>query len=106
MKKAVILFLGAFILSGLFYVSGQNRTPKHLVTETVRIGGLDRTYYLFVPESAGSKPMPLVFVFHGGGGTGVGMAVAAIHQMAWDYVTDDVIPSLDSPANPSATWWA
>lgn len=30
------------------------------------------------------------------------MAVATIRQMAWDYVTDDVIPSLDSPAHPSA----
>ena len=29
------------------------------------------------------------------------MAVPAIRQMAWDYVTDDVMPSLDSPAQPS-----
>ena len=29
------------------------------------------------------------------------MAVPAIRQMAFDYVTDDVIPSLDSPAQPS-----
>ena len=29
------------------------------------------------------------------------MAVPAIRRMAFDYVTDDVIPSLDSPAHPS-----
>ena len=30
-----------------------------------------------------------------------GMAVPAIRQMAWDYVTDDVIPCLDTPEQPS-----
>src|SRR4030095_4690774 len=29
------------------------------------------------------------------------MAVPAIRQMAWAYVTDDVIPSLDSPEHPA-----
>jgi D-arabinitol 4-dehydrogenase len=29
------------------------------------------------------------------------MAVAEIRTMAWDYVSDDVIPSLDTPAQPS-----
>jgi D-arabinitol 4-dehydrogenase len=30
-----------------------------------------------------------------------GMAVPAIRQMAWSYVTDDVIPCLDSPEHPA-----
>lgn len=32
-----------------------------------------RTYDLFVPDSHGKKPLPLIFVFHGSGGDGAGI---------------------------------
>lgn len=33
----------------------------------IQVGGLDRTYRLFVPPDPGNSPLPLVFLFHGGG---------------------------------------
>lgn len=35
---------------------------------TLASGGVQRSYLLFLPEGAGSGPMPLVFSFHGSGG--------------------------------------
>jgi polyhydroxybutyrate depolymerase len=35
----------------------------------LRVGALDRSYLLYVPDIAGTAPRPLVVVYHGGGGT-------------------------------------
>jgi len=44
-------------------------------TETIRSGGVERTYHIHLPQAAQSgRTLPLVLVFHGGGGTGMGAA--------------------------------
>ncbi len=41
---------------------------------SISIGGVDRTYRLYVPSNLPKeRPVPLVFVFHGGFGTGAGI---------------------------------
>ncbi|MEM0203499.1 MAG: pectin acetylesterase-family hydrolase [Archaeoglobaceae archaeon] len=44
---------------------------------TISFGGLDRTYYYYVPTSySPDKPAPLVLVFHGGGSLGLAQMLA------------------------------
>jgi polyhydroxybutyrate depolymerase len=40
-----------------------------LITHSLVHDGMVRSYDLFVPANAGSRPLPVVFVFHGGYGT-------------------------------------
>jgi polyhydroxybutyrate depolymerase len=51
--------------------------------EHVTLGGLDRTYHVYVPERRAPSP-PLVVVLHGGFGTGAG----AEKQYGWDPMAD------------------
>jgi len=47
---------------------------QHSRRNSISVGGLERTYALFIPSSyEPSKPIPVVFLFHGGRGTGQGM---------------------------------
>ena len=39
-----------------------------LQQQTLSVGGLERSYYIYVPASAAGKPAPMVMAFHGGGG--------------------------------------
>jgi polyhydroxybutyrate depolymerase len=51
---------------------------------SLAVGGLTRTYRVFVP-SAPMKKAPVVFVFHGGSGTGAGVAA----QTGFDAVAEN-----------------
>jgi len=42
-------------------------TPEQLERRTVEAGGIEREYFLFVPEQAAGKPSPVVFALHGAG---------------------------------------
>jgi len=48
--------------------------PAGRFTETIDVDGVERTYVLYVPESAvdamGEEPVPILFAFHGAGDTG------------------------------------
>ena len=57
--------------------------PTGSTTHTITVGGLTRTYHLYVP-AAPSSPAPLVVMLHGGFGTGT-QAEQAYH---WDDVAD------------------
>src|SRR5690242_15950282 len=43
---------------------------ESIAKETLTIDGNKRTYYLFVPDSVGSDPVPLVITLHGSGRDG------------------------------------
>ena len=78
MKKILIAFLGVFILLAVTIVWAQtvrrNRLPANLLENNIRVGELDRRFYVYVPKSLPvKKKVPLVFVFHGGGGTPFGV---------------------------------
>lgn len=51
-------------------------TPAHAgsISRRIVVGELARTYTLYVPESAGEHPAPLVIAFHGGTAQGRSMA--------------------------------
>ena len=40
--------------------------PEWLERRTIRVGDLDREYFLHVPPQAAGKPAPVVFALHGG----------------------------------------
>jgi polyhydroxybutyrate depolymerase len=74
MRKGVIFLTAAAIVlisGGLFRATSQRRgrAPSDDTQEHLNVGGVDRTYFLHIPESlANGRPAPLVLVFHGGGG--------------------------------------
>jgi polyhydroxybutyrate depolymerase len=57
--------------------------PAATADEHVTVGGLDRTYHVYVPAQRAPSP-PLVVVLHGGFGTGAG----AEAQYRWDPMAD------------------
>ena len=75
MRKGSTFLIGVALASvllggGLSHARGRRgRAPSDDQQEHLNVGGVDRTYYLHIPESlADSRPAPLVLVFHGGGG--------------------------------------
>jgi len=77
---AAIIFLGA----GFSPARGR-RAPADDKQEHLNVGGVDRTYFLHVPESSSNRaPAPLVLVFHGGGG----QASTMPHFTHFDAVAD------------------
>jgi poly(3-hydroxybutyrate) depolymerase len=44
--------------------------PDKITKESIESGGRQRAYYLYVPPSAGDKPMPLIVLLHGSGRRG------------------------------------
>lgn len=75
MRKSTILLVvltAAIILFGAGFSrarSRRGRAPADDRQEHLNVGGVDRTYFLHIPESvAKSGSLPLVLVFHGGGG--------------------------------------
>lgn len=59
-----------YVLSGLLLVAGSASAANTVTKETLRIGEAARSYYLFVPESVGAEPAPLVITLHGSGRDG------------------------------------
>jgi len=55
-------------------------------TATLLVDGRERTYHLHRPDTAGTKPLPLVFVLHGGGGTAANMD--RLTQGGWKALAD------------------
>jgi polyhydroxybutyrate depolymerase len=75
MRSFLSAWLGVLVFFGLSTTFAQYRRPDlssgGLLQRSVRVGGLDRTFVVFVPSTASvNKRYPLVFVFHGGGGSG------------------------------------
>lgn len=57
---------------------GPNLTERHW-----KVDGTDRTALIYAPESAKSKPSPLIFAFHGHGGTAQNAARRMNFQRLW-----------------------
>lgn len=63
--------------------SGSPSPIRGLYVFTLPHGGLDRTYHLFAPSTAGKRPLPLVIVLHGGYGSPEEIAaVTRMHSVA------------------------
>lgn len=63
---------------GFFILLSAGHPETSMAQESLRkslfVGGLERTYSIYIPVSLNSsKPIALVLLFHGGGGTGQGM---------------------------------
>lgn len=70
--SSLLLILGGVILSSF---SDPDASFAQLSRRSsISVGGLERTYVIYIPSShEPSKPIPMVLLFHGGGGTGQGM---------------------------------
>src|SRR4030042_626934 len=81
-----ICFFGTALLSGCRLPAAirtsENSLP--LVERKVSVGGLERSYLLFIPEKIHNTPaVPVVLVFHGGGGKPENMpAVTGFNKLA------------------------
>jgi len=78
MKKLNFLTLSLVVFSSVSCVFGQRigreRVPRHLQTKQIRVGNLERTFYIFEPTRLKrNEKVPLLFVFHGGGGNPISM---------------------------------
>jgi poly(3-hydroxybutyrate) depolymerase len=58
------------VLWGLLLVAGTASAANTVTKETLKIDRDARSYYLFVPESIGADPAPLVITLHGSGRDG------------------------------------
>ncbi len=77
-KRLVVAFCAVAFVLAMSFVYGQgrarNRVPEHLKTKKLKVGNLERTFHLFVPNDLDQdKRIPLLFVFHGGGGNPLSM---------------------------------
>jgi polyhydroxybutyrate depolymerase len=69
---SILLSLGLIALSSTS--SPEASFAQNSRRNSIPVGGLERTYLIYIPASHDpSKPIPLVLLFHGGGGTGQGM---------------------------------
>ena len=83
MLFALMLGLGGVFLSGCAGAVAPSPPPQLKDVQKIQVGGLERTYRVFVPPTSGTTPLPLVMVFHGGGMTSMPMAKwTAIHDVA------------------------
>jgi len=70
--SAILFCLGLIVFSPVG--NPQDSIAKDTLNSSISLGGLERTYLLYIPSSyEPTKPIPVVFLFHGGGGTGQGM---------------------------------
>src|ERR1700676_5204131 len=75
-------FARAFVVIVVWLAAFAWASPAR-ADEHVMVGGLDRTYHVYVPPRRAPSP-PLVVVLHGGFGTGAG----AEAQYRWDPMAD------------------
>lgn len=70
--SSLLLILGGVILSSIG--DPEASFAQHSRRSSISVGGLERTYIIYIPSSyEPSKPIPMVILFHGGSGTGQGM---------------------------------
>ncbi len=70
-KRVAILFCVVFFCGSVFTVAEKAEVRR----ETIRSGGRERSYWLFVPEAAtADAPRPLIVLLHGSGRTGETLA--------------------------------
>ena len=71
--KTLRFLLCAVVISTAFFgvVSAQTKTDDPAVKHTFTYNGMEREYWLYIPDS-NPKDMPLVFVLHGYGGKAAG----------------------------------
>ncbi|MGF1640957.1 MAG: alpha/beta hydrolase family esterase [Rhodospirillales bacterium] len=75
MLAAVLALVAGVGCSGKGAPAEDGLPPQLLEQHRIVVGGLERTYRLFVPPSdQGGGPFPLVLLFHGGGGNGLQFA--------------------------------
>lgn len=69
-----LIIIVALICITIQPLLAQESSRGFLFSETIKAGGIDRTYLLYIPRGIRpeDKP-PLLIVLHGGGGTGKGM---------------------------------
>jgi polyhydroxybutyrate depolymerase len=65
-------FLSLLVLLGVIAATS-GRAPATDTTQSITVGGVQRTYVLHVPEGLTGR-VPLILSFHGHGGTGAGQA--------------------------------
>jgi polyhydroxybutyrate depolymerase len=88
MKKILFIILLTVLGAGFFNAAAQKDQPKTTKYE-IRHQGMDRTYWLYIPENL-RPDAPLVFVLHGYGGKAEGyrpemVATAKKHGFAVCY---------------------
>ncbi|MBM4309226.1 MAG: esterase, partial [Deltaproteobacteria bacterium] len=70
--SSLLLIVGWVVFSSI--VDPEASFAQHSRRGSISVGGLERTYVLYIPSPyEPSKPIPVVFLFHGGGGAGQGM---------------------------------
>ena len=83
---------------------GGGRAAGAVETRVVTIGGMERTYHVYVPASAGQRA-PLVMALHGGGGNGLRFAQRiGLTSMADRYGYVAVIPEGVGRGRNGASW--
>lgn len=67
-------------------IPASTKIKRGLSTRTTQIGGVERTYYLYVPKTAQPEAARLVIAFHGGGGNVKGFSSRShLREMADQY---------------------
>ncbi len=64
----IVRILSAFVIASL--IGPTTATAQQLVNRSVSVGGVNRTYVVYLPANfTPAENMPVMFFFHGGGGT-------------------------------------
>lgn len=76
----ILTFINVIFLSCSKDSANSNETnnPKIEITKNITVDGLNRSFVIYVPETALNQPkMPLLFILHGGKGNPTGMMTIA-----------------------------
>ena len=81
-------------------ISWQN-APPGIEKRSIKTGGTEHTYYLYVPSPAkDGRPMPVIVLMHGAGGDGLGQAAAWIRIAE----ANNIILIAPNIANSARAW--